>query len=487
MVDFVNALACYPGSDTADYTATTGDNLSWAPDYGFVTWFVGATGARFKVGGRFNGWFYGVQGTGGDAEDADAQHKNWPPGLGSEFKDGPEVNDYSTFAGVFGTGVYVTGVAGTSVNNVGVYGQAEDDVSVPQFLPAGVVGAANTGPGIVAWSKNWNGVEGWAYQGTAVLGVSEYDRGVHGASTWQPGVQGWSENDLGVMGGSGPEGTQGPTVPNTSNIAAVVGTSDAQHGVIGTSNASVGVIGFSNNIGVLGYTTTPGSFAGYFLGDVLVDGNFSGTGTKAAVVPFPDGTHRALYCMESPELWFEDFGAAELKRGRAVVSVDADFGKVIKRGDYRVFLTPEGDCRGLYVRRKGAASFEVRELQGGKSSVAFSYRIVGRRKDVKGHSRFAKIDTRLPLPAAVPRAQRTPTRAGLHAFAARAEKATRARRPKSTEAKLRAFAARAEKAARARRPKSTEAGLHAFAARVEKEARLRSARPPIRRQRVAKK
>jgi hypothetical protein len=34
---------------------------------------------------------------------------------------------------------------------------------------------------------------------------------------------------------------------------------------------------------------------------------------------------------------------------------------VIKRGDYKVFLTPEGDPR-LYVRRKSAASFEVREL-----------------------------------------------------------------------------------------------------------------------------
>jgi hypothetical protein len=35
---------------------------------------------------------------------------------------------------------------------------------------------------------------------------------------------------------------------------------------------------------------------------------------------------------------------------------------VIKRGDYRVFVTPEGDCRGLYVRRKAAAAFELREL-----------------------------------------------------------------------------------------------------------------------------
>jgi hypothetical protein len=58
----------------------------------------------------------------------------------------------------------------------------------------------------------------------------------------------------------------------------------------------------------------------------------------------------------------EDFGAAKLKRGRTLVKLDADFAKVIKRGDYKVFFTPEGDCRGLYVRSKSAASFEVREL-----------------------------------------------------------------------------------------------------------------------------
>jgi hypothetical protein len=158
--------------------------------------------------------------------------------------------------------------------------------------------------------------------------------------------------------------------------------------------------------------------------------------------------------MESPEHWFEDFGSAKLRRGRAVVKLDADFAKVIKRGDYRVFPTPEGDCRGLYVRRKRAASFEVRELMGGKSSIAFSYRIVGRRKDIKGHRRFAKIDTRLPLPAAAARAplKAAPTRAGLRAFAARAEKKARARRPKRAEAMRRAFVARAEKAARARPP-----------------------------------
>jgi len=129
-------------------------------------------------------------------------------------------------------------------------------------------------------------------------------------------------------------------------------------------------------------------------------------------VPFPDGTQRALYCMESPELWFEDFGAAKLKGGRAVVKLDTDFAKVVTLNEYHVFVTPEGDCRGVCVSNKTATGFEVRELQGGTSNVAFSYRIVARRKDIKAQQRFAKIDTRLPLPPATarPPRERVPTR-----------------------------------------------------------------------------
>jgi hypothetical protein len=219
-----------------------------------------------------------------------------------------------------------------------------------------------------------------------------------------------------------------------------LGSSHDRAGVVGTSDALMGVYGYSaGNAGVVGQSGNPNSYGGYFFGNVMVTGNLTVNGMispnpKAAVVPFPDGTQRLLYCMESPEVWFEDFGAAKLKRGRAAVKIDADFARVIKRGDYRVFITPEGDCRGLYVRRKRAASFEVRELAGGKSSVAFSYRIVGRRKDVRGYTRFAKIDkidTRLQLPAAATRAPRkAPTARALRALIASLGKDVRARRAK---------------------------------------------------------
>src|SRR5262249_52375968 len=172
---------------------------------------------------------------------------------------------------------------------------------------------------------------------------------------------------------------------------------DAPAGVYGQStNGTMGVLGVvdptaSSGAGVAG-VGSPNVPAGYFEGNIIVTGQIF-AGIKDAIVPFADGSQRVLHCMESPEHWFEDFGTAKLKRGRTVVKLDADFAKVIKRGDYHVFLTPKGDCRGLCVRRQGGASFEVRELQGGTSSIAFSYRIVGKRKDIKRHTRFAKIET----------------------------------------------------------------------------------------------
>src|SRR5262249_35234171 len=179
-----------------------------------------------------------------------------------------------------------------------------------------------------------------------------------------------------------------------------------------------------------GETGATDGYAGFFRGNLFVSGRID-AGVKDAIVPFPDGSQRVLHCMESPEHWFEDFGTAKLKRGRTVVKLDADFAKVIKRGDYRVFLTPEGDCRGLYVRRK-SASFEVREFGDGASDVAFSYRIVGRRRDITRHRRFAKIDTRLPLPSAATRAprQRRSSARALRAFIAGLEQEARERAPK---------------------------------------------------------
>ena len=96
-----------------------------------------------------------------------------------------------------------------------------------------------------------------------------------------------------------------------------------------------------------------------------------------------DGGSRivALYAIEGPENWFEDAGSAQLLNGASIVNLEPIFGQTVNTEmEYHVFLTPEGNCKGLYVSQKSPTSFEVRELSGGTSSVAFDYRIMAKRK-----------------------------------------------------------------------------------------------------------
>ena len=101
-------------------------------------------------------------------------------------------------------------------------------------------------------------------------------------------------------------------------------------------------------------------------------------------MPHPDGSHRRFYSLESPESWFEDFGTGQVVGGRGLVRFDPEFAALTRGDKYHVFLTPRGDCRGLYVNAETSDGFEVHELQGGTSTVSFDYRVVARRKDVAG-------------------------------------------------------------------------------------------------------
>jgi hypothetical protein len=85
--------------------------------------------------------------------------------------------------------------------------------------------------------------------------------------------------------------------------------------------------------------------------------------------------------VQSSENWVEDFGTGELYNGVAKIKIDPAFAKTVTLdSSYRVFITPNADSKGLYVIRKTAASFEVRESGGGTSSLTFDYRIVGKRR-----------------------------------------------------------------------------------------------------------
>ena len=114
--------------------------------------------------------------------------------------------------------------------------------------------------------------------------------------------------------------------------------------------------------------------------------------------------------MQSPENWMEDFGSGTLQKGVAVVAIDGAFADTVTAdASYHVFITPNGDSKGLYVINKTANSFEVRESGGGTSSLSFDYRIVAKRRgyeaqrltDVTERFRVEQAQLKRRMPAAM--------------------------------------------------------------------------------------
>jgi hypothetical protein len=90
----------------------------------------------------------------------------------------------------------------------------------------------------------------------------------------------------------------------------------------------------------------------------------------------PEEKYIVFKCVEGPKVTVEDWGVAELKDGVAFVTFSEEFAALISdTKEYAVFLTPEGECNGLYVSRKELHGFEVRELGGGKSNIRFSWQV----------------------------------------------------------------------------------------------------------------
>lgn len=296
---------------------------------------------------------------------------------------------------VIGTGIYgrggSRGVWGTGpIGVMGTAGQSHLTMVRPHgshaSLQCGVYGTASSGPGVKGVA-NSTGVEGESTHGVGVRGVGGGD-----------GVVGFSATKTGVRGEGGECGVVGRTNTGTGVFG---GAGDPAIG--GPLHFAVGVRAHlfqQTGPGIGLVSTVPSGYtAGQFIGDVEIQGNLTVFGgAKSAAVKFSDGGYRALYAIESPESWFEDFGAGKLKRGAVRIALDRQFASTIDTKKYHVFLQPQGECQGLYVKRMSTTDFEVAELGGGRSSVRFSYRIVAKRKDVKA-PRFAKVSlVKVPPP-----------------------------------------------------------------------------------------
>jgi len=150
--------------------------------------------------------------------------------------------------------------------------------------------------------------------------------------------------------------------------SAVYGYSlGADYGVMGAgyTGAIAGVRGWD-------YNATYGVYS---------DGDFACSGSKAALVRTSKGPTE-MYTIESPEIWFEDFGSGRLVNGKCHIELDPLFLETVTidaDNPMKVFVQLKDDCKGVYVRT-GDTGFDVIELQGGTSNARFDYRVVAKRK-----------------------------------------------------------------------------------------------------------
>jgi hypothetical protein len=266
-----------------------------------------------------------------------------------------------------GAAGFTFGVIGQSASNSGrgVWGLSTGSGGI------GVLGENNNGPG--------TGVEGKALDpsyGSGVYGQIIQSSATGAAILTRAGVWGDTGYALSSDGGA------------NVLLAAVVGTADD------------GLAGSFRNNSPSGYAT----LVAYALSTesdpflALGQGGFCDVDNGGSlncesddvVVPTDGGSRMvAMSAIGSPMNWFEDAGSAQLVNGAAVVNLDRDFIQTANTEvDYKVFPVPNGDCKGLYVTNKTATSFEVRELGGGTSSVAFDYRIMALRRNYE-QVRFA--------------------------------------------------------------------------------------------------
>jgi hypothetical protein len=233
--------------------------------------------------------------------------------------------------------------------------------------------------------------------GDAVYGISTattgYTHGVYGESD--------STDGIGVEG----------------YAAAMTGVNDGVHGW-SNSTDGIGVIGNAlsttgTTYGVIGWSNSPSGYGVYSHGAMYALGNFTATGTKAAIVDTKDYGWRTLYAMESPQNWFEDFGQATLNNGEATISIDPIFAQTVNLTQpYHVFLTPRGDC-GLYVADQSSTSFTVRALNGATCDIDFDYRIIAPRLDyedlrLKPAADPQAVTASMPEPPSAPEGPQAP-------------------------------------------------------------------------------
>ena len=378
-------------NDNSTYCATMGYNASGDGVIG-----IGSGAGTYLHSGSGDG-VVGVSdaGSGVIGSHYNGSNNNRWGALGTSTNGVYGTTDNSSGAGVFGSGGSVTtGVYGTTSasDGYGIWGTG---------TASDGNGALGTGSNCthILYSGNGDGLIGASDAGYGVIG-SYYDGsdnnryGYLGGSSY--GVYGHNDDGDAIRGEATQTSSDDYGVWGTCNVTDYYGYGGYfEGGYMGTYsfvsatgvNAYTGVYGYSYssggaaaaNYGLYGYASNGGSSGSDYWG-VYYSGGLGGSGSKSAIVRTEEGP-KALYCQESPEMWFEDFGSAKIRNGKARIEVAEDFLSTVTINDQypmKVFITPNAKIGEWWVE-KGDKYF-ILHAPNAEDGSPFDYRIVAKRR-----------------------------------------------------------------------------------------------------------
>ncbi len=289
------------------------------------------------------------------------------------------------------------GVVAQSVNADGIFSETLNPSGTTKFAAAGVAGydlssdGASLNDGLYGFSTNGTGVAAYSSSAAgypAVYGNGASGPGVYGTSAKNDGVYASTTNPslASGFGSSGVTGIDASTDGGAANFG-IFGLSAHGTGLFGQGKTSLVLYAIGTPQDILDAYTSTGTLVArlddggnlHLSGKVFTSGSCS---TGCMVTHTSSGRDVTAFSERSASPTIEDFGQAHLVNGQGYVRIDPTFAQAMdQRADYLVFLTPEGDSRGLYVTGKSGSGFTVRENEGGRSTLAFDYRIVAKPYD----------------------------------------------------------------------------------------------------------
>jgi hypothetical protein len=281
---------------------------------------------------------------------------------------------------------------GTNVYNTDIWAENNIHVQGNETMAAGGRGRLRVGS---AWNYMGLYTDGTSTgaNNDLVLGASSslVRVGPGGGSIQNLLIQngyGWAiNNSATVMGLNGFNSNgSGTGVGGAGNNQAMTYLTSGQGGAFTGSTTGVFAYNTSTSAAQAIYTNNGGIIGRVNFWNGTTQFKINGAGTVSTIADGLNGEKVTLYCPESPEIFFSDYGQGKLVNGKAHIDLDPIFVKNIvvnEKHPLRVFVQLEGDCNGVYITNKSQNGFDVVELNGGSSNVSFQWNVVCNRADEK--------------------------------------------------------------------------------------------------------